>query len=102
MEKPALHYTIGTRVTPRVAKTLDAEGIKEITVHADPPPFVPHVSRILDIPGEDPDWRVRLSGFNLKRTFVDAASHGSFSPNDSTSYIPSLINPALLGKKGDI
>lgn len=95
MEKPALHYTIGTKITGNVAKDLSNAGIKSIVVHGEAPPFEPVMTRIMDLPGTDPDWKVRLGGFNLKKSFLDAATQGSVSKTGDTSYIPSVIE----GKK---
>ena len=91
LEKPALHYTIGTKVTKSVAKDLSNAGIKSIVIHKDKPPFEPVMPRVMDIPGTDADWKVRLGGFNLKKNFLDAATKGSTSRTGDTSYIPSVI-----------
>jgi hypothetical protein len=42
LEKPILHYTVGTRLTPSVMKELNDFNIKDVTVHDEPPPFEPH------------------------------------------------------------
>ena len=39
LEMPALHYTIGTRITPAVQKDLMAHGFTKITAHTKEPPF---------------------------------------------------------------
>lgn len=91
LEKPALHYTIGTRITGTMAKDLSNAGIQSIVVHKDKPPFDPVMSRIMESSSTDPDWKVRLGGFNLQRSFLDAATRGSRSREGDTSYIPSVI-----------
>ena len=95
LEKPTLHYTIGTKITGNVAKNLSNAGIKSIVVHGEQPPFEPVMPRVMDLPVTDPDWKVRLGGFNLKKSFVDAATRGAVSNTGDTSYIPSVIE----GKK---
>jgi DNA-directed RNA polymerase subunit beta' len=91
LEKPVLHYTVGTKITGSVAKNLSNAGIKSIVVHKEKVPFDSVMPRVMDIPGTDPDWQVRLGGFNLKRTFLDAATKGATSKTGDTSYIPSIV-----------
>jgi hypothetical protein len=97
LEKPVLHYTVGTRVTPKLARKLSDAGVRSITVHRDPPPFEAEAIRVVDVPSTDPDWKVRLTGFNLKKTLGEAAALGAVSDDvDSTSAAAALMNPTLL------
>ncbi len=99
LERPYLHFTIGTRVTPRVSAVLNAAGIKAVQVHKDPPPFEPVAVRAQAFLGSDKDWAVRMAGENLKSSITSAAQRGSFSDADSTSYFPTLLN--IAEKTGD-
>lgn len=101
LEQPVLHYTIGTRVVPSMVKRLKDAGISQVLTHSEPPGFEPEVFRIMDIPGSDPDWKVRMSGFYLQKNFLDAATHGSVSSPDSTAYVPALMDPTLLSERSD-
>lgn len=92
LEQPYLHYTIGTRVTPRIAKKLQQAGIKTVMAHPDPPPFEPEVIRAQDYMSTDPDLMTRMAGENLKRVMTGAATRGATSQKDSTSYFPRLVN----------
>jgi DNA-directed RNA polymerase subunit beta' len=94
LERPYLHYTVGTRVTPKVAKTFETHGIKEVEVHPKPPPFEPETIRAQDFLSEDKDWMVQLAGEKLKSTLTQAAQRGGISEKKSTSYYPNLINIA--------
>lgn len=96
LERPVLHYTIGTRVTPRIAKELDSQGIQNIRVHKEHPGFEPSISRIMDIPGKDPDWKVRIGGFGIKKSFLDSARMGSTSKHKNTAPMPTLLDPSRL------
>jgi hypothetical protein len=91
LEKPVLHYSIGTRITPSVAKRLSSANYGNILVHADVPPFEPYVPRIMDTTSTDKDWITRMAGFNLKKSLLDAVQKGSTSEIGGTSYIPSLV-----------
>ena len=94
LEKPYLHHTIGTRITPGIAKELKEGGINKVMAHSEPPPFTPAVIRAKDFLGSDRDWMTRLMGENLKRNVLDAARMGSVSDPNSTSYVPRMV----LGK----
>ena len=91
LEKPYLHYTIGTRVTPKVAAELNEFGHSKVLVHNAPPPFEPVVVRSQDLIRHDPDWVTRLGGENLKRALLDSAQRGGTSEKNSTSYFPRLV-----------
>lgn len=92
LEQPYLHYTIGTRVTPRMIKRLQSAGVKEVMAHQDPPPFEPEVIRAQDYMSTDPDLMTRMAGENLKRTVTRAATTGAQSEKKSVSYFPRLVN----------
>jgi DNA-directed RNA polymerase subunit beta' len=94
LERPYLHYTVGTRVTPKVAKTFETHGIREVEVHPKPPPFESETVRAQDFLSEDKDWMVQLAGEKLKSTLTQAAQRGGTSEKKSTSYYPNLINIA--------
>lgn len=96
LEKPVLHYTIGTRVTPSVIQDMTDEGIPQIDVHPEKPDFEPEVSRVMDIPASDPDWQTQLAGFNLRKSLLKSVTHGSTSSTKGTSYVPKLVNPESL------
>lgn len=96
LEEPILHYTIGTRITPKVAEFLQNEKFSQIRVHPDPPGFEPYIVRTMDAVAHDPDWKTRLGAFNLKRGLLDAATKGSRSSHKSTSPVPSLMDPTRL------
>lgn len=96
LEEPVLHYTIGTRVTPSVIKDLEEDGVSDVKVHKDPPPFEPEVVRVMDVPATDPDWKVRLAGFGLRRSLLKGVTEGAESSTESTTYVPKLMDPSKL------
>lgn len=99
LEKPVLHYSIGTRVTPSVVETLRRNKIKSVTAHPKPPGFEPKPVRMMAALGEDPDWKVRLAGFDLTRNFLDSVTHGATSKRGGASFVPYLMEPDLFSKK---
>lgn len=90
LEKPILHYSIGTRITPSVAKELKENGFGDVVAHKNPPPFKPTMTRAMMSLIGDRDWMVQLGGFNLKKTFLDNVQRGATSQIHGTSWIPAL------------
>ena len=89
LERPVLHYSIGTKIRPSVVATLNRHGINELTVHDDPPPFEPVVVRATDLLQTDEDWMTRQLGGHQQRGFEEAALRGRSSSTEGTSYIGS-------------
>lgn len=102
LEKPILHYTVGTRITPKVIKDLDDFGIKEVTAHPEPPPFEPHFLRGLDNLQYDPDWMTRMLGSNLQKGTLKSVWTGAVSDESGTSFVPSLAKSVGFGQSGKI
>jgi len=101
IEKPVLHYSIGTRITPSVVKDLQEAGFNEVIAHKNPPPFKPTMTRAMMSLMGDRDWMVQLGGFNLKKTFLDNIQRGSSSNIHGTSWIPALATGEISrGPKG--
>lgn len=102
LEKPEMHYTIGTPIRPSMVKNFKEFGINDITVHKNPPPFQPHFVRGLENLQHDPDWMTRMLGSNLKKSTLDAVHQGAVSDENSTSYVPSLAKSVDFGRKGQV
>ena len=100
LEKPVLHYSIGTPIRPSMIKNFDKFGIKDLTVHKDPPPFEPHFVRGLENLQHDPDWMTRMLGSNLRKSTLSAVHRGAVSEELGTSYVPSLAKAVDFGRKG--
>lgn len=96
LEKPVLHYTIGTRITPKVAEFMKEQRVKSVDVHRDDPGFEPAPTRLMDIPGTDPNWKNKLTGFNVKKNLLNAARQGSEARHDSVGYAAKLMDPTKL------
>lgn len=98
LEEPALHYTPGTRITKKVAKRLKKWGINGVRAHVDPPAFEPYMVRGLHSVYHDPDWKVRQAGFYTARAFEKSVHRGLESDTQSTSFVPALTTPKVLGR----
>jgi DNA-directed RNA polymerase subunit beta' len=102
LERPTLHYSVGTRLTPSVIKELDEFGIKEVTAHQEPPPFEPHFLRGLDNLQYDPDWMTRMLGSNLQKGTLKSVWAGGIADESGTSFVPSLAKSVGFGQSGKI
>ncbi len=100
LEKPVLHYTIGTKIRPSTVKHLQQFGVNNIMVHNDPAPFTPisvHADAILQ---KDPDWMTSMLGSHLKDTTLKAVHRSGISSETGTSFVPSLARSVDFGKIG--
>lgn len=98
LARPVMHYSLGTRITPSVAKDLDDNDEKEIDTTDTSPGFEPDMQRVMDIPGHKPDWMAQLSGSNLKKRMLQNVHSGdAVSDPYGPSYIPSLARGVGFG-----
>jgi len=91
LERPVLHYSVGTRITPRMAAELHGNGVKSVTAHREPPPFEPEMVRAVETMAHADDWMLRLGGlYGIQRSFLKSVHRGGTSDPTGTSYIPAL------------
>lgn len=76
LQSPALHYTIGTRVTPKIAKELEETGYESVYASPKEPPFKPLFSRLMTANENQEDWFGRLHGSHLTKNLQTAAEQG--------------------------
>lgn len=98
LEEPALHYSVGTRITDRVSNDLKRFGIKDVLAHQDPPDFEPYFQPAIRSVTDDEDWQTRLSGFYAADAFKRSVQRGMTSDPDSTSYVPAIARATNFGK----
>jgi len=99
LEKPELHYTIGTKVTSAVISQLKSHGIEYVLVHDEHPHFEPVMVRLVDIPEHHDDWMHVLNSTNLAKRFVNMVNRGATSDVKGPSPIPGLAYGVDFGKK---
>jgi hypothetical protein len=100
LERPVLHYTIGTKVRPSMVKDLDEFGVGNVDVHENPPPFQPEMVRGMYSLQHDEDWQTRLYASGQKKSLLSAAHRGGKSDEESTSFVPSLARGVEFGNQG--
>ena len=102
LEKPYLHYSIGTQVKPSMLKDFDDFGVKHLHVHKEPPPFEPEMVRGMANLQHDPDWLVRMFGSGLKSSLLDSVHRGGTSDETGTSFVPGLARAVDFGRTGKV
>jgi len=98
LERPYLQYSVGTRVTPRVASDLKQAGVAKVMSNKDEPPFAPEMVRAMETISYSPDWMVRLGGFHLKKGLLESVHRGRKTEEHGESFIPSLARGVEFGK----
>jgi DNA-directed RNA polymerase subunit beta' len=99
LEKPELHYTIGTKVTTAVVNKLKEYDIESVLVNSMPPNFEPAMVRLLDVPEFNDDWMHVLNSTNLAKRFIGMVNKGSTSDTKGPSPIPGLAYGVGFGLK---
>lgn len=100
LEKPVLHYTVGTRIQNSMLPTLQKHGVTSLYAHRDPPPFEPEMVRGMSNVANDPDWMTRMLGSYQKDSLLTAAHMGAVSDEAGTSFVPSLARGENFGRTG--
>jgi hypothetical protein len=100
LERPYLHYTVGTKITPTMLRDFDRFGVKSVDIHDDEPPFQPEMIRGMYTLQHDPDWMTRMYGSGLKGGLLQATHRGGTSQELGTSFIPSLAKGTEFGRAG--
>lgn len=100
LEQPVLHYTIGTRITPSVLKTLKKFKVDKMMVNDLAPDVTPFMERIEDSNAEKPDWMARLGTTYLKSRLMEDVARGAESHLHSTEPYPGIAKGVEFGDWG--
>lgn len=98
LERPVLHYSIGTKIRPSMLKDFEEFEIDELPVHRNPPPFQPHMVRGMYQLQHDPDWMTQMYGSGLKKSLLDSTARGATSEARGTSFVSSLAEGTDFGE----
>ena len=101
LEQPALHYTIGTRITPSVVKRLKQYGVNSVTSHSQPAGFHPAMVSLTKAPQYKDDWMARLGTTYLKPRLLQDVHRGAESKPHGLNPIPSLARGVEFGEPKD-
>ena len=100
LEKPVLHYSIGTKIGKSVVDNLNKYGINDIEAHKEPPPFEPEMVRGMANVAADPDWMTRMLGSYQQKSLLGATHRGGVSDTAGTSFVPTLARGETFGLSG--
>lgn len=102
LEKPVLHYSIGTKIGKSVVNNLQRYGVKNIQAHKQPPPFEPEMVRGMANVSNDPDWMTRMLGSYQEKGLMNSVHRGLASNEAGSSYVPALARGETFGTTGAI
>jgi DNA-directed RNA polymerase subunit beta' len=94
--REVLHFTVGTTVTPAVAKELERHGIKKVFINKKLPDVEFVMKPFAMNPLLDKDWMARLSHRYLKDTIQQAAHFGETSDIHGYHPVPAYAYGAEL------
>ena len=99
LEEPVLHLTIGTRLTSKMLELLKNHKIVSVMVNDNPPFFQPEMQRLLDVPGEVPDWAHQLYSSYLEKRLIKGVNSGLTANLKGPSPILGLSYGVGFGEK---
>lgn len=102
LEKPVLHYTIGTKIRPSIINNLKEYGIKSILVSKNAPPFTPRMLSSRGFLKNDPDWLTKMYGSHITQGFLDSVATSASSDTKGTSFVPGLAFDPHFGEQGKV
>ena len=100
LEQPVLHYTIGTKITPSVIRTMKKFKVDRMMVNDTKPAVEPFMERIEDSNAEKDDWLARLGTTYLKSRLLDDVARGAESHLHSTEPYPGIAKGVEFGDWG--
>jgi len=100
LERPYLHYSVGTKIKPSMLKDFTDFKINKLDVHDDPPPFEPEMIRGMANLQHDPDWMTRMFGSGLKGSLLKGVHRGASSTDTGTSFVAGRAKAVDFGRTG--
>lgn len=99
LQAPALHYTIGTKITPKVAKDLSENNYSSIYVDDSKPSFEPEMIRLRASSHTNPDWMASLGTSYLTKQLNESSTKGDITNvHSNADYRPRLAFGKDFGK----
>lgn len=100
LQAPALHYSLGTRVTPSMTRRLEEAGIEEVMTSPETPRFSPEMVRLRTATKANPDWLARMTSSYIKDTLETASTRGEdTNVLSNPHYVPRLAFGKDFGKQ---
>jgi len=98
LEEPVMHYTIGTRVTPSMAKNLRKFGYESAVVHDREPGFHASMIGLRRLPHSEPDWMAQLGSSYLQKNILQNTHRGAESDLMGGHPVPAIAHGMEIGK----
>lgn len=99
LQVPALHYSVGTKLTNKMVKRLEDTGSSELYVADKEPQYEPLMNRLRTSTQTNPDWLARQHSSFLKKHLSDAAVRGEDADTQSNiHFAPRLAVGKDFGK----
>jgi len=99
LHAPALHYSIGTKLTGRMVKEMQDAGVTDVTAHEDAPPFVPEMVRLRGSQYAGTDWLAKQHTSNIGRNIaLDAERARDTNIQKNVHFVPRLAVGEDFGK----
>jgi DNA-directed RNA polymerase subunit beta' len=99
LEEPAMHYTVGTRVTKNMANMLQQQGTQDILTHTAPVGVSPVMMSVVKTPEYTDDWMARLSSTYLKTRLLEDVHAGAKSNVHGIHPIPGIAKGTEFGQQ---
>jgi len=93
----ALHYTVGTRITPAIAKEFAQSGIQQVPIAPRIPLHEAIMKPISRTPLLHPDWLAKMGHRNLKNVILEGAAFGDSSDVHGHHPVPAFVYGAEFG-----
>jgi hypothetical protein len=99
LQKPVLHYSIGTRLTPKMTERLQSVGIENVSTSRTVPWFTPEMKRLRTAAHDSKDWLVSMGTSYLTSQMRDALERGDeTNVQENYHFGPRLAYGADAGK----
>ena len=98
LEQPALHYTIGTQLTGKMADTLKKHGVETVMAHTHPPGFSSTMIGLTKVPAYTDDWMARLGSTYLESRLLEDVQRGASSNLHGLNPVPGIAKGVEFGK----
>lgn len=102
LQAPALHYTIGTKLTKRMVSHLHDRGFKDLLVSDSEPGFAPDMTRLRTAAHSMPDWLAKMQTSYLGKNLMESAIRGEDTDvKSNVHFAPRLAIGANFGEKSE-
>jgi hypothetical protein len=100
LEQPALHYSIGTRVTKKVIDELNKFKVPTVLYNENPPGVHPDMRSIVETTGQTDDWMGRLGTTYIGKRLIEDVQQGAESNSKGLNPYPAVAKGTTLGQWG--